>query len=148
MKILIPVDGSKITNKIVEKAVELGSEFEAKLILLTVIDESNLRYNHTFPILYETMKSNTENMLEELKKEYSSYKYGIETLLETGVPYKDILRVAEEEDVDLIVMGNRGLGAFSRTLLGSVSNKVLNKFKKSVLIIKMDLEDDDEEDLL
>ena len=43
---------------------------------------------------------------------------------------------AKEGDYDLIVMGSRGQGAFSKALLGSVSKKVLNHAEKNVLIVK------------
>jgi len=44
--------------------------------------------------------------------------------------------VAKEDDVDMIVMGARGLGKIKKTILGSVSDYVLNKSKVPVLIFK------------
>ena len=142
MKILIPVDGSKITKEVIEKAKVVGEKFEAKLLLLTVLDNANMIDRYSYPVAYDSKIKLTEDMLKDLKEDYSDYPYGIETFMRVGMPYNEIIKVADEEDVDLIVMGNRGLGAFSRTLLGSVSNKVLNHSDKSILIVKADIEEE------
>jgi nucleotide-binding universal stress UspA family protein len=53
-----------------------------------------------------------------------------------GPPADAILRVAETEKHDLIVMGSRGLGLFQELLLGSVSERVLRHAKIPVLIVR------------
>jgi len=54
----------------------------------------------------------------------------------TGSPGEWIIKVAKEDEVDMIVMGARGLGKIKKTILGSVSDYVLNKSKVPVLIFK------------
>lgn len=53
-----------------------------------------------------------------------------------GAPRSDILRVAEEEKVDLIITGTRGLGKIRRTILGSVSDHVIHHAHVPVIICK------------
>ena len=53
-----------------------------------------------------------------------------------GIPAEEILRVAEEEGVDLIVIGSRGLSGVKAFLLGSVSDKVSHHAKCPVLIVR------------
>ena len=53
-----------------------------------------------------------------------------------GRPQADILRVAEEEKVDMIITGTRGMGKLRRTLLGSVSDHVLHHSHVPVLICR------------
>ncbi|MDA9979804.1 universal stress protein, partial [Yoonia sp.] len=48
----------------------------------------------------------------------------------------EILEVAEEQNVDMIVIGSRGLGKFREAILGSVSQKVLHHAKQTVVIVK------------
>ncbi|RVU53809.1 universal stress protein [Anaerosphaera multitolerans] len=141
MKILIPVDGSKISKKIVERAKDIGEKNSAKLILLHVMNEANLPKEYHSQALYDFEIQKSKEILSEMKEILSDYPYEIETFSKSGSPYLEIIDLADKEDVDLIIMGNRGLGVFSRTLLGSVSNKVLNHSKKSVLIVKDELED-------
>lgn len=65
------------------------------------------------------------------------YKDDVETCVRIGRASEEILKCSEEKNVDLIVIGSRGLGGFSRTLLGSVSDKVLNAAKVPVLVNKV-----------
>lgn len=145
MNILVPIDGSKISEKAVKTARELGKKFNAKLIILTVIPETSIfeQYPTNFPYTLEIDKANTERaefVLSDIEEELKDYEGEIETFYTSGNPSEQIVKFAEEKDANLIVMGNRGLGAFSRTLLGSVSNKVINHSKVSVLVVKGDLE--------
>ncbi|RVU53808.1 universal stress protein [Anaerosphaera multitolerans] len=142
MKILVPVDCSKMTKAIVDNAKDIGEKFEAELILMTVVDEIGYKDRHSYPIAIDAEVKEMEKEMEELKEENSDYKYGLKTILKVGSPYREIVKAADDEDVDFIVMGNRGRGVFSRTLLGSVSNKVLNHSDKSVLIVKTEIEED------
>ncbi|RVU53807.1 universal stress protein [Anaerosphaera multitolerans] len=141
MKILIPVDGSKACGEVVEVAEDFGEKYKAELIFLHVIDETTMSDRYFLPGLYGSMEKRGKSILAEVKEEILDYPYEYKFILKRGNPYLEIDKVAEEEDVDLIIMGNRGLGAFSRTLLGSVSNKVLNHSKKSVLLVKPDFDD-------
>ncbi|KGF11669.1 universal stress protein [Urinicoccus massiliensis] len=140
-RILIPIDGSKASKKIIKAACEIGEKFQSDLIILTVIPEVSIfeQYPSNFPYSMEVSKANQERaefILEDVEKSLKDYPYGLETLYTTGSASQEIEEVALEKEVDLIVMGNRGLGAFSRTLLGSVSSKVLNQSKVSVLVVK------------
>ncbi|SHH47836.1 Nucleotide-binding universal stress protein, UspA family [Anaerosphaera aminiphila DSM 21120] len=142
MKILVPIDGSKISETILETVEEIGEKFRAELILLNVINDINLQTGFYSNDLYEYESDKSQEILSEAKEELSDYPYKVSLVSKNGKAYEEIIKLADEEDVDLIAMGNRGLGAFSRTLLGSVSNKVLNHSNKSVLIVKTELEDD------
>lgn len=151
MKILVPIDGSKSAKKSVMVAKELGEKFEAELMILTVIPETTVfeQYPTNFPYTLEIDQANVdraEYVLSDSEKEIGKYPYKIKTYYTSGNPAHQIVKFAEEHDADLIVMGNRGLGAFSRTFLGSVSNKVINQSKVSVYVVKdghlSDKEDD------
>ena len=56
--------------------------------------------------------------------------------LESGVPFNEILRVAEEENASVIVLGSHGKSNMAEMFLGSVSEKVIRKSKKPVLVVK------------
>lgn len=142
-KILVPIDGSKASKHSVEAAKELGEKFESELYILTVIPEVSIfeQYPSNFPYSLEISKANTERaefVLSDVEKSLEDYPYKVETFYTSGSPAHEIEVFTEENNIDLIVMGNRGLGAFSRTLLGSVSTKVINHSKVSVLVVKTD----------
>lgn len=145
MKILVPVDGSEISKRSIATAREIGKKFEAKIIILTVIPETGIfeQYPTNFPYTVEINKANKErakSVLADMESDLGDYKYPIETYYASGNPAGEICKFAKDHDVSLIVMGNRGLGAFSRTLLGSVSSKVLNQSTASVLVVKGDID--------
>lgn len=144
MKILVPVDGSKISNNVIRTAREFGEKFEAEILILTVIPDTSIfeQYPSNFPYTMEIEKVNTqraETLLADIENEFNGYDNNVETFYTSGNPAAQIVKFAEEHDVDLIIMGNRGLGTFSRTLLGSVSNKVINQSERSVLVVKGDM---------
>ncbi len=144
MKILVPVDGSKSSNKSVEVAKEIGKKFEAELLIMTVVSETSIfeQYPTNFPYTLEVNKANTERaeyVLKEVEESLKDYPYKVELFHTIGSPAEEIVNVAEDRGCSLIIVGNRGLGAFSRTLLGSVSNKVINTSKISVLVVKSDI---------
>ena len=144
MKVLVPVDCSKMSKNIVEKAAEYGKKFDADLTLFIVIPEDEVFDRipfpgASFPYTNEIQKANLENakkILEEMQEAIKDYPYNVDTVYKEGKPANQIVDYAKENDYNLIIMGNRGLGAFSRTLLGSVSSKVLNHSPVSVLVIK------------
>ncbi len=65
---------------------------------------------------------------------------GVESyaIMRKGHPASEIIRVAEEENIDLIVIGNEKRGIFARLLFGNVSQSVANKAPCPVLIVKRD----------
>ena len=122
MKILVPVDGSKSSNKSVEVAKEIGKKFEAELLIMTVVSETSIfeQYPTNFPYTLEVNKANTERaeyVLKEVEESLKDYPYKVELFHTMGSPAEEIVNVAEERECSLIIVGNRGLGAFSRTLL-------------------------------
>ncbi|HTO12208.1 MAG TPA: universal stress protein, partial [Candidatus Binatia bacterium] len=60
----------------------------------------------------------------------------VERTVTVGYPPDEIVRAAAAAEVDLVVVGARGLGALKRLLLGSVSEGVLRNAERSVLIVR------------
>lgn len=146
MKFLVPVDGSKSSKVSVKAAKKLGSKFGAKIYLLTVVPEPQFFDQNptSFPYSTEIEKANTERaefVLSEGEDILKDYEYEHEVFYTNGNPAQKIVEFADKNGIDLIVMGNRGLGAFSRTLLGSVSNKVINTAKCNVYVVKKETEE-------
>lgn len=135
-KILVPVDGSDYSQKAIEEARKLANGWGAKTVLLYVSDIG--KYATTIYKAYHVEKfiARGGEILDEIADKLEGFEGEVEKLHLVGNAAGEILRVSEEEDFDLIVMGNRGLGGFSRALLGSVSDKVVHHSGISVLIVK------------
>ncbi|MFQ5440020.1 MAG: universal stress protein [Nitrosopumilaceae archaeon] len=135
-KILVPLDGSKYSEKVLERACEISMAFDSKIILLYVV-EKNLPLNlldrkESLTILRnfgeKTLKKGNEILL---KKEITA-----KLLLKEGNIVSEIEKVVKKENCNLIIVGNKGLGSVTRFLLGSVSNKLAQISSCSLLIVK------------
>lgn len=140
-KILVAIDGSKHAEKAMLKAKELAELGNGSITLLNVIDD--IMVNN--PYIIEQSQQETiekafvkegQKVLNEAVESLKPYSIKVNTELRYGEPGRVIIEMAEKEGYDLVVMGNRGLNAFSRAMLGSKSNKVVNHIHVSVLIVK------------
>jgi nucleotide-binding universal stress UspA family protein len=135
-KILVPIDGSENSKRALTRAKELGELYKAQLIILTVIDNGRFFSIEFKDELIRILEQNAKELLEKQEKELKDYPFGVKTMYKFGDVPDEIINVADEEDVDLIVIGTRGLGAFSRAVLGGVSHKVVTHANRSVLVVK------------
>lgn len=140
-KILYPTDfsdGSKIAINYLRQFKDAGTE---EVVILHVVDTRNLHIPDLYAImdlsmLGEKQAISAKKKLNKIAKKLNDA--GIKTIIriEKGIPFKEILQVEKEEDVSLIVIGSHGTSNIKEMLLGSVSEKVVRKAKKPVLIVK------------
>jgi nucleotide-binding universal stress UspA family protein len=153
-KILVPYDGSKHAKKALNKAVNLAKLIKgSKIIILNVIEEiltpplvfpTRIRHYKTgedttlstyFRDLQTDMRYKMINTLEKIKQKYEN-SVKIRTVVLVGSAEDKIVEYANRQNVDLIVMGSKGLKGISRLLMGSVSRHVSEKVKCSVMIVR------------
>jgi nucleotide-binding universal stress UspA family protein len=132
---LVPIDGSPHSNKAIEFAADISKRYGSRLILLHVIPIRVYAFAEVGAVLSEDVEEGEEILRRgvELAK---SLGLEADRRLGKGIPAEEILRVAEEEGVDLIVIGSRGLSGVKAFLLGSVSDKVSHHAKCPVLIVR------------
>lgn len=140
-KILVPVDGSDSSNRALEKAIELGRVFFSEIVVFSVAPESHImKYTTTVSEQNEKLNEDSYNTTKEIldlsMEKLINYPYSYDTDYSVGDPSSEIIEYANNNNIDLIVMGNRDLGMFSRTFLGSVSTHVINHSDVSVLVVK------------
>src|SRR5690554_5332476 len=115
-KILVPIDGSECSKLALAKARELGMAFNSDITILTIID--SIRYldmDFKFDAVRDGIDL-SKQLLVNAKATFEGYPGEIETLYKTGDVAEEIIDTAEEGAFDLIIMGSRGLGVFSRTI--------------------------------
>ena len=138
-KILVAMDGSKNAERALIEAKEQGEHSEASITILSVIKPVFLPYYGKSEISKqdrEEIEKSREELLKRSLELFEDYPGALETKIRKGDPAEEILEESEDGNYDLIVMGSKGLGLFTRSLLGSVSNKVLTHTKTNVLIVK------------
>lgn len=145
-KILLPLDGSEVSEKAFEIGITLGEKLGIPVILTHIIDQSMFEYMLTpvpgapsemAPPIYNDAKENAEAVLK--KKEESCRQRGLmcEVIVRIGQPADTILELAKEMAADLIVMGSHGRGHITGLFLGSVSYGVVQKAQNiSVLVVR------------
>ena len=138
--ILLASDGSECALKAAAVAATLANKFTARLTIINIYEpiptvgpygeivntELNERYVRE---LQEHAISPVGRIMEGMGVPYQSRQ-------EVGQPAAEIIRVAEEEGCDLVVLGSRGLSGFQEFLLGSVSDRVVHHAHCPVLIVK------------
>ena len=146
-KILIPIDGSPLSVKVGESAAELGKLLGAELIFITVINmPSEEKYAHFGMTIGNQFSANRKEMLKKLKQQETKMLNIIVRNLDTGdlrVSKKllvgrsaaEIIKFAEEENVDYIFMGRRGFSPVQRFFVGSVTQKVISAAPCPVIVI-------------
>jgi len=136
-KILVAIDGSAHTEKVVTAAGECGRIFGSKLILL--------HCHHRFPtILGEPYRnqeiagiiSAAEALVTPYRQMLQDMNVDVEVRLLEEPAGSTIADVAEIEECDLIIMGSRGLSKLAGLLIGSVTNRVLQTASCSVLVVR------------
>ena len=135
-KILVPLDGSKFSDKALQRACEMSKALDAKITLLYVVEKSptlNILDRNEYLELIEKFG------MRALKKAKDIVlKKGIDakTILKEGNIVTEIEKIVKAEKYDLIVVGNKGMGSITWLLLGSVSNKLAQSSSCSLLIVK------------
>ena len=144
-RILVAVDGSDASDRAVKMAGALANGFDASLYLLHVVREMQVPDELRKLAKVENLDSSRLGVLKMLGKEILEHakeevkKAGakqVESNVHVGEPATTILRFADENQADLIVMGSRGLGQIEGMLLGSVSRKVGNLAKVDCLTVR------------
>ena len=146
-KILVAVDGSELSYRSVDYALDLAQKYSAQVKIITVLDApSDTLVAQASAFAPQSMKEHEEKLekahekilLKAMKKaERLTQKISVTTEVLEGSPAEKIVETAKKEAFDLIVMGSRGLGGIKEFLLGSVSDKVADEAPCPVLIIKM-----------
>jgi nucleotide-binding universal stress UspA family protein len=138
--VLIPLDGSPLSEEILEPAVALGSLMQARYTLLQALDP--LVAKHTRPpyavgldlYMLEELRKRAQDYLAGVAKRLRAQSLVVRTELVVEQPHVAILDYARDHAVDLIALSTHGRGGLTRLLLGSVADKVVRGAGVPVLL--------------
>jgi nucleotide-binding universal stress UspA family protein len=137
--VAVGTDGSATASKAVEAAAEIARRFDAKLVLLSAFQGgAGARPRGSGPASEELEwafdnDARVREMLHRTEQDLRDRKIECRTLHDEGDPAEVLVRLAEECEADLLVIGNRGM---QRRVLGSVPNTVTHKASCSVYVVK------------
>jgi nucleotide-binding universal stress UspA family protein len=138
--ILLPLDGSALAEQALPHALAQAERFEAELTLLKVIEPLPRRGTSmsqaAFERAEEEMKTWAREYLEGVAGKLQEQGISVQTATPLDEPHRAIVRLAERNQVDLIVMCTRGQSGISRWLMGSVADRVVRGAKVPVLLVR------------
>jgi len=154
-KILVPHDGSELSDKALDKAIDFSKAFQSEIIILHIVDDRLIPSSAILGFIGEKksledakiqalniLKLGAEAMLKDRMEKVKANGINVRFITGMGAPEEGIIDVAENEHVDLIVMGSRELkrekeyAAGKLKLLGSVARRVSEIAESPVMIIK------------
>jgi nucleotide-binding universal stress UspA family protein len=140
-KIMVPVDFSSTSNKAFLFAREMVDCWEGQLHLVHILDTDFLSgaVHITIEPLDESVAKWRKRVEEKLKTIYHDEddpQLTGEIHIREGKPHEEILKLAEELDVDMIVIGSHGRTGLERAIFGSVAERVVRMADVPVLVIK------------
>ena len=133
--ILVPLDGSKYSKKALQRASKIAHAFDSKIILLYVAEKSSVNLLDRKEYM-KMLRKFGKKTLDDASKTLSKKGIPAKPLLKEGNVVSEIEKIVKSEKCNLIIVGNKGLGAVTRFLLGSVSNKLAQHSNCSLLIVK------------
>jgi nucleotide-binding universal stress UspA family protein len=139
-KILFPIDFSECSAQVFPNALQMAETFGAKLYLLfvardisylTTIDVARDLLMNTVAEVAKAGEKQMEAFCNKNLKEFSNY----ETKVVMGNPADEILKYADNQGIDLIIMGTHGRKGLKRTFMGSVADHVIKLAAVPVLTV-------------
>lgn len=140
-KIMVATDGSEHVRRAVETAVEIAKISGSKLYAVYVINYGgpSIAYPGNAGwerVTLEYFRTEGREATAYVENSAKTENVEVESVILEGNPANEIVDFAEENDIDLIVMGTLGRTGIQRFLLGSVAENVVRHSKKAVLVVR------------
>lgn len=137
--IVIATDGSEYSKRAISYGIELAKISGATVHALYVVDTtSSISQSWTVGkgSIYEILKKEGEKAISEVKEREEASGVEVKEALLEGHPSNEIIDFAENNNIDLIVMGTLGKTGLDRFMMGSVAEKVVRGSKVPVLVVR------------
>ena len=148
-RILYPTDFSDVSKKALEYVKKLKEAGTREVVIVHIIDERQIvrfplmkiawdreRLNNVATELQEHLEKNAKEELKTVESELKRVGFNVKVIMRIGSPFREILRVEDEEDVSAIVIGSHGKSNIKEMFLGSVSENAIRYCKQPVLVVK------------
>ena len=130
-KILLPVDGSEHSEKIIEYVKDIAKQYNSEVTILHIYSDNPI---YTMS-MEEELKKYSFAVIDKVVKELSKAHVKINSEIIRGNAKELIVETAESGNYNLIVMGKQGAGKIRNLLIGSVSNYVIHHTRLPVFLV-------------
>lgn len=143
-KIVVPIDGSGLSQRAIPHAADIARNNDSEIILLHVFRPPAHEYSDIIAL------SGQESQIDEVRNQVKQYLIGLRNdlraegftcrvqMIEGTSPAHLICDYINDEDVDLVVMSTRGYTGLARFVFGSVAQKVLHGVRVPVMLVYPD----------
>jgi nucleotide-binding universal stress UspA family protein len=135
-KILVGFDGSAQAAKAVETAFSLAQALDGHVILLAVARPPEPATSVELHAMLDDAREHYEQDFVKFRAKAQEQGLELETAIAVGHPAEQIIRRAEADHVDLILLGRRGMSRFEKWILGSISERVLRYAHCPVMVVR------------
>ncbi len=135
-EILVPTDGSEAAEHAIETAIAIAGAFDARVHALYAISlQPYYPLELTMERVVGVLEREGEEAIGKIADAAAAVGLAHETEVTRGTPHQAIKQYADANDIDLIVMATHGRSGIDRTLLGSVTERVLRSSSVPVLAV-------------
>lgn len=139
-RLLVPLDGSSNANEALKTSIRLAQDWQATLILLHVIDITQFSpqgLGGGYAAIIQGLRDTSKEILNEAKTLADQANVKTSLSVREGSPKQVIVGLANADDakVNLVVMGKTGTNAFSRMIVGSTTNYVVQHAEPNVFVV-------------
>lgn len=137
-RILVPFDFSKHAEKALQQALAVARQFGSQIVVANVIESFVYPGDYSrLPLPLDTWATDCQKEnLARLKDLTKGSDVNVEATVRVGRPWEEIVRLAEEEKVDLIIISTHGYSGLKHVFLGSVAERVVRHAPCPVLTIR------------
>ncbi|MBU4445959.1 MAG: universal stress protein [Candidatus Marinimicrobia bacterium] len=138
-KVLCPIDFSEHSLKALKIADEMAKTFHAEIFLVNIIPPipSVPTPPHPFvfdiPKYQDSLEINSKKSLDDIAKKHVSSGIKVHQIISCGDPAQEIIKIADENDVNLIVVATHGRTGLKHMIFGSVAEKIIRHASCPVL---------------
>ncbi len=137
--IVIATDGSENSQRAISCGVEIAKLSGATVHALYVVDTPSMiseTWTAGKEMVHELIIREGKKVLSKVKKIIEDSRVEVKEVLLEGYPSEEIINFAENNNMDLIVMGTLGKTGLERFLVGSVAENVVRNSKVPVMVIR------------
>lgn len=137
--ILVAIDGSAASEKAFDRAVDEARVWNARLHVVYVVETglfASLPTDNTVELMYRVLEKEGEDDLNKAKTAAAAKGVTATTHMKQGHAGSEIVSLAAQEKVDLVVVGSHGKSRADRILIGSVSTFVVTHSTVTTLVVR------------